>query len=89
MKKAKPIRMCISCKSRQNQSELNRFQINCDEVLFKFNTGRSMYLCKECLDKNDNDFAKSLQKILKNNTNKQELAKKLKERFLDGEYKNC
>lgn len=88
MKKAKPIRMCIICKSRKNQSELKRFQVNINEVLFSFNSGRSMYLCNECLCKNENDFIKALQKIIKINIDKKELASKLKERFLNGEYKN-
>ena len=88
MKKAKPIRMCIICKVRKNQTELKRFQVSLNEVLFSFNSGRSMYLCNECLYKNDNDFLKSLQKVIKNNIDKKELASKLKERFLDGEYKN-
>lgn len=82
MKKAKPIRMCIICKNRKNQSELKRFQILSNEVLFSFNSGRSMYLCDICLAKDDNKFLKSLHKVVKNNIDKKELASKIKERFL-------
>lgn len=88
MKKAKPIRMCIICKIRKNQIDLKRFQVSLNEVLFQFNSGRSMYLCDECLKKDDSDFLKSLQKVIKINIDKKELASKLKERFLNGEYKN-
>lgn len=88
MKKSKPIRMCIICKNRQNQCELNRFQILQNDVNFTFQNGRTMYLCDDCLTKNDKDFYKSLQKNIKSNIDKQLLANKLKERFLNGECKN-
>lgn len=85
MKSSKPIRMCIICKTRQNQSELNRFQILQNELNFNFKSGRTMYLCDDCLAKNDKDFNKSLQKNIKSNIDKKLLASRLKERFLNGE----
>jgi predicted RNA-binding protein YlxR (DUF448 family) len=45
-----PIRMCISCRVRLNQEELFRFQCKNRQLLkFENSTGRSFYLCKNCL----------------------------------------
>ena len=45
----KPLRMCISCRVRYTQNELLRLQcISGDLDIFK-GTGRSFYLCENCL----------------------------------------
>ncbi len=44
-----PLRMCISCRDRQNQEKLLRLQcIDGSIEVFK-GSGRSFYLCKNCL----------------------------------------
>lgn len=44
-----PVRMCISCRQRYTQNELNRFR--CENGLLEtFNgSGRSFYLCNNCI----------------------------------------
>jgi len=45
----KPLRMCVSCRVRYAQNELSRLQC-IDGNLYTFRgTGRSFYLCKNCL----------------------------------------
>ena len=45
-----PIRMCISCRQRDEQNKLLRLQCeNSQPSLFR-GTGRSFYLCKVCLE---------------------------------------
>ncbi len=62
MTKNKPIRMCIGCKRRYLQSQLNRFQVK-NKKLIKFSGfGRSFYICNECIEKRE----KKIFNILKN-----------------------
>jgi predicted RNA-binding protein YlxR (DUF448 family) len=59
------VRMCIICKSRLSQKTLYRFQVR-DGVLKPFcKSGRSFYICKECLDGNQ----QKLVRILNNKYN--------------------
>jgi len=45
-----PIRMCISCRERDSQNRLTRFQyIDNSLDIFK-GSGRSFYICKNCLN---------------------------------------
>jgi predicted RNA-binding protein YlxR (DUF448 family) len=63
--KIDPVRMCVICKGRLSQKTLCRFQI-IDGVLKPFcNSGRSFYICKECLDGNQ----QKLVRILNNKYN--------------------
>lgn len=50
MKKSYPIRMCISCRKRERQQQLIRLQKNDTELISYSGKGRSIYLCKECLE---------------------------------------
>ncbi|WP_267524577.1 hypothetical protein [Campylobacter sp. MG1] len=85
MRKSKPIRMCIICKARLSKEDLYSFKILNNELKFDVKNGRNLYLCCSCLNKDYDSFAKYLHKVIKNNMNKQELANKLRERFLNGE----
>ena len=49
MKKTQPIRMCIACRSRHPQNTLIRLRQDGKEVLSYNGTGRSFYLCCECV----------------------------------------
>jgi predicted RNA-binding protein YlxR (DUF448 family) len=63
--KNSPVRMCVVCKSRLSQKSLYRFQIR-EGVLKPFcKNGRSFYICKVCLDGNQ----QKLIKILNNKYN--------------------
>lgn len=48
--KTQPVRMCILCRNRKQQNELQRFQCK-EKKLHRFTgKGRSFYLCAVCLD---------------------------------------
>jgi len=51
---SQPIRMCIICRERYDQHKLLRLQKLDDIVRFSGN-GRSFYLCKACLQKENID----------------------------------
>lgn len=62
----KPIRTCISCRTKQEQSLLNRLQCK-EKKLSLFNGfGRSFYICDECLADNSNKLEKALYRYCKN-----------------------
>jgi predicted RNA-binding protein YlxR (DUF448 family) len=50
LKKAKPIRMCIQCRSRMEQSSLLRLQCIDGELCMYKGFGRSFYICEDCQD---------------------------------------
>lgn len=76
-----PIRMCIVCKERSSQSLLNRFCVSNSSISKKI-TGRSFYICNQCLNKFDE---KKIKKALfKYNSLKNCDTKKLKEIFING-----
>jgi uncharacterized protein len=60
----KAIRMCISCRERQDQKLLVRLQ--CKEGLLEAfsNSGRSFYICNDCLD-NEKKIIKALMRQCK------------------------
>lgn len=64
MKKLKSIRTCVVCKSKIKQSELYRFRV----LKFKLNkdnsNGRSFYICKECIKKDDKFLKKTVSKFI-------------------------
>ena len=61
----RPIRTCISCKERFEQSLLLRLQCIDKKIIPFSGTGRSFYLCNECL-KDTNRVLKSIYKQCKN-----------------------
>jgi predicted RNA-binding protein YlxR (DUF448 family) len=78
---AKPIRMCICCKERFFQKELLRFVCNKRKIEKFKGTGRSFYICKDCL--NSKKLKVALSKICKKD--KQSALNMLKELLGNGE----
>ncbi|MEA1954917.1 MAG: DUF448 domain-containing protein [Campylobacterota bacterium] len=76
-----PIRMCISCRKREIQSNLIRLQYNDNSLeVYKMN-GRSFYLCKDCV-KEEKKVLKSLMRQCRSG-DKDRLKNKLKEIVAD------
>jgi len=48
--KTQPVRMCILCRNRKQQNDLQRFQCKENRLLRFTGNGRSFYLCAQCLD---------------------------------------
>ncbi len=80
MKKSQPIRMCISCRSRHPQNSLIRLKQEGQDVTAFDGTGRSFYLCGECI-KNEKKI-KGLTKRFKQN--EERFVKLLKELINNG-----
>ncbi len=49
--KKEPIRMCIICRKRIEQKKLLRLQEKDKRVVLYQGSGRSFYLCKDCIEK--------------------------------------
>ena len=45
-----PIRMCIQCRERKEQTELYRLQCKQDQVQLFDGVGRSLYVCEGCIE---------------------------------------
>ncbi len=61
------LRMCIHCRGRFHQNDLLRLQI-IDNMLVRFtNTGRSFYLCRDCVE--HKNCIKTICKVNKINNN--------------------
>jgi len=45
--------MCVVCRGRFEQSTLFRLQCKDGEIVRYIDSGRSFYLCRECIDKKD------------------------------------
>ena len=77
-----PTRMCVSCRERMAQNELLRLQ--CIEgSINKFQkSGRSFYLCNDCLSQ-EKRVAKALMRQCRSG-DKDKLMNKLKEIIADG-----
>lgn len=74
-----PIRTCIVCKNKFEQSNLNRFKCENKKLLPYDKHGRSFYICNECLAK-DLKTEKRLEKALfKECRNKDDYILQLKE----------
>ncbi len=58
-----PLRMCVVCRKRFYQSELNRMQCKNGKLISFRGSGRSFYVCKECIDKKK--FINYIAKICK------------------------
>jgi predicted RNA-binding protein YlxR (DUF448 family) len=61
----KPIRMCILCRNRFEQSSLLRLQVNNGKIVAFTKEGRSFYLCKKCLSHDSEKLIKLLNGKLK------------------------
>jgi predicted RNA-binding protein YlxR (DUF448 family) len=60
----KPIRMCINCRVRKEQRELNRLQCRDGELSdFRNESGRSLYICNSCLIEREKSVVKRLSKL--------------------------
>lgn len=76
-----PIRMCVSCRERDTQSNLLRLSCIDGELSFFDGVGRSFYLCKTCLD-DGKKLSKALTRQCRTNK-REELMNKLKEIITD------
>ncbi|MCF6330860.1 MAG: hypothetical protein L3I99_04860 [Sulfurimonas sp.] len=75
------IRMCISCRGRNIQKNMQRLQC-VDGILKIFDgDGKTFYLCDNCLD-DDKKLLKALMRQCKS-SNKEKLMNKLKEIIAD------
>lgn len=62
----KSIRTCVSCRKKQEQNLLNRFQCK-NKKLSKFEGfGRSFYICDDCISTTDQKVEKALYRNCKN-----------------------
>jgi predicted RNA-binding protein YlxR (DUF448 family) len=75
-------RMCIVCRERFFQGELNRFQCINKEVIKWQGVGRSFYICDNCLT--DKNLYKKISAICKTDKEKsKEIAKNIKRSLLE------
>lgn len=80
MNKNNPIRTCVLCRLKISQSLLFRYRFNAGKLEYGSGVGRSFYICKDCIKKDD----KILKKILDKHTKGCNLdVSSLKEIFLD------
>jgi len=84
MNKQHPVRMCIVCRKRFLQHELKRFQY-IDGGLKEFTkSGRSFYLCGDCIS--SKQLIKKFSSFLKiPKTDAETICAKLKETIFDGQ----
>ena len=59
--KHKPIRMCVVCRKRFYQDELNRLQCKNHKLIPFSGIGRSFYVCGNCI--NDKKLIKFISKL--------------------------
>lgn len=64
---SQPIRMCIACRVRALQGDLQRVQIIDGKLVEFTKTGRSFYLCHKCIAHNDKKLIKVLNNKCKTN----------------------
>jgi len=76
-----PIRMCVSCRTREAQNNLLRLQCFNGELTLFDEVGRSFYLCQSCL-KEDKKLIRALMRQCKS-SDKDKLMNKLKEIITD------
>jgi len=77
-----PIRMCVSCRKKDVQSSLNRFQCIDGDIVAFSKSGRSFYLCNDCLN-NEKQVVKSLMRQCKSGA-RDKFMNQLKEIIADG-----
>ncbi len=61
----KAIRMCIVCKKRMYQKDLIRIQCINSKIVYFTGFGRSFYICKDCIKKNDKKLLKPFSRFCK------------------------
>ena len=79
MKKSQPIRMCISCRSRNPQHTMIRLKQFDKKIVVFDGNGRSIYVCCECIKnekkvkglvkrfkQNEEHFTKLLKELMNN-----------------------
>ena len=76
-----PIRMCVSCRDRQEQKLLVRLQCNEGSLKAFTDNGRSFYICQMCLS-NEKKLIKALMRQCKSG-DKDRLTNRLKEIITD------
>jgi len=76
-----PTRMCVSCRTKESQSNLLRLQCFSGELDLFTGSGRSFYLCQSCLME-DKKLSRALMRQCKS-SNKDKLMNKLKEIITD------
>ena len=69
-----PIRMCVVCRQRFAQKELNKFKKNLEVSTF----GRSFYVCDECIKKDEKNLQRAVRGLIKK-------TQTLKEKFVNGQ----
>jgi len=60
--------MCVVCRVRAFKSELIKFKAN----FAKTEVGRSFYICKNCVKKDESVLQKSLKNVIKTETSVKE-----------------
>jgi predicted RNA-binding protein YlxR (DUF448 family) len=75
-----PIRTCISCRKKDEQSLLNRLQCIDKKLVAFCGSGRSFYVCDDCVN-NTKMLEKALYRQCKNKDN---YIEQLKEIFANG-----
>lgn len=82
---SQPIRMCIACRQRAPQKDLQRVQIIDGKLVEFTKTGRSFYVCGACVACNDKKLMKLLNtKCKTHHKNIMDFGKILKENGSDG-----
>lgn len=59
------IRSCIVCKGKFNQKELLRFRVKNHKINKEDFTGRSFYICNNCIKKEDKILKKAVSRFVK------------------------
>ncbi len=78
-------RMCIGCRGKYPQKDLYRFQEKDGKLIDYTKSGRSFYICKQCIKQERKRLIKILNGKFKiKQINIEELAKKLKELGTNG-----
>lgn len=59
------IRSCVVCKNKFEQKKLLRFRIKNHKINKKDLTGRSFYICSDCIKKEEKILKKAVSKFVK------------------------
>jgi predicted RNA-binding protein YlxR (DUF448 family) len=60
-----PMRMCVNCRTRANQTDLIRLQCKDKMLMYYTHDGRSFYICQNCFDTKDKKLLKALSRACK------------------------
>lgn len=80
-----PIRMCVVCRGRFEQSKLRRYHILNSSLFIGKGNSRSFYICEECLQKDDKILKKSLGRVAGSFLSTLQGGENLKEILLNGD----